>query len=133
MTERRVSVLRVGQLEVGGTVVSAEGLVIRDEDGHDRLSLVLDAAGPELTFTARGTDAVALAVHDSAVQAFYPGVSLSLSDGDGEPMVAWHVDHRGTVTRLVGVETSRTRRWRFLGGSSVTIVHTHGKGPRRFL
>ena len=122
-----VKLLRVRKLGVGRTVIDADGLAVRDEDGAERIALMLDGSGAELALTRGGDDAAVVSAYSDADQPFYPGAIVSLCDGEGDPVVAWHVELKGAVNRLVGDERQRTCRYQALGGE-VTVHSRKGAG-----
>jgi len=129
---RRVGLLRVQRLSVGSTAIDGEGVVIRDGDGHDRATLTVGGDGAELVLTGRGADALALSAYGPNGRPFYPGASIALCDGEGNPAAAWHVEPGGAVNRLVGDERTRSRTWRSRSGSSLTVARTRRQArPRR--
>lgn len=127
--DKPVPVLRVTSLVVGGrTVLDAEGLVIRDADGRERLTLTNAAGGPELVMDGGGCDVATVALHDQASQPFYPGPALALADAEGGPVVAWHVEPGGTVNQLVGDERGHVRHYRLRDGSRITYGRYRSRG-----
>jgi hypothetical protein len=77
----------LGQWPGGGEMV---GLSMRDEHGHERLLLGLDALGPSLAFVEEGNVVLHLAVDDAAPGG---GASLSMADSRGRPVARLWLDH----------------------------------------
>jgi hypothetical protein len=72
------------------------GLALLDEDGHERLSLMLGATGPLLSFAEAGNVAVELGVHDRAnPETLTPGPFLVLCDRTGAVRWSIHIDPDG--------------------------------------
>jgi hypothetical protein len=77
----------LGRWPGGGELI---GVSLRDEHGHERLLLGLDALGPSLAFVEEGNVVLHLAVDDAAPGG---GASLSVADNQGRPLARLWLDH----------------------------------------
>jgi hypothetical protein len=77
----------LGRWPGGGEMI---GVSLRDEHGHERLLLGLDALGPSLAFVEEGNVVLHLAVDDAAPGG---GASVSVADSHGRPQARLWLDH----------------------------------------
>lgn len=73
------------------------GLVLRNSSGRDRAWLMVHNLGVELAFDLGGNTVAVLEVHDPGAETLNPGVSLTVCDADGAPVLGWHVNPQGDV------------------------------------
>lgn len=73
-------------------------LTLRTAYGRDRVWLAVHDYGPQLAFDFGGNTVAILEVHDPQPESSAPpGVSLTLCDADGGPVLGWDVNGEGDV------------------------------------
>ena len=80
-------------VEDGGPII---GLCLLDAEGNRRAYLSLDDEGPSLSFDCAGNNVLQLGVSDPAGDAAKPGAYGFAADGQGTPVLRFHVSPKGT-------------------------------------